>query len=127
MSPPAGVADGFDAGGDCIEPGECGPELVPATMIEVIDRTTPDRLPQLHPGSWIGGTFSTWIGHPEKSRGWQVLADVRENIEKSLATFRENFTNLRQTLHSVVEQQNVFLQFFAWFNVRENRHISKDG
>ena len=42
-----------------------------------------------------------------------VLVDVRENIEKSLATFRENFTELRQTLQSVVEQQDVFLQFFT--------------
>jgi hypothetical protein len=50
----------------------------PATLAELVDRADPSQLPRLHPGSWIGGTFSTWIGHPEKSRAWALLASVRE-------------------------------------------------
>jgi len=52
-------------------------ELVPATLAERAATETPRVIERLHPGSWIGGVFATWIGHPEKNRGWELLADVR--------------------------------------------------
>ncbi len=51
--------------------------LVPATLDHVAASVTPDSLDRLHPGSWINSVFATWIGHPEKTRAWKVLADVR--------------------------------------------------
>jgi alpha-amylase/alpha-mannosidase (GH57 family) len=55
-------------------------ELVPATLAERLEEEVPLQLQQLHPGSWIGGTFGTWIGHPEKNRGWEYLATVRSLV-----------------------------------------------
>ena len=55
-------------------------ELVPMTLAERLAQEVPLQLPKLHPGSWIGGTFGTWIGHPEKNRGWEYLATVRSLI-----------------------------------------------
>lgn len=55
----------------------------PATLAELVDRAEPSQLQRLHPGSWIGGTFSTWIGHPEKSRAWALLASVRELLPEN--------------------------------------------
>lgn len=40
-------------------------------------------LPRLRAGSWIYGSFSTWIGHPEKNRGWDLLAATRKKFEES--------------------------------------------
>jgi alpha-amylase/alpha-mannosidase (GH57 family) len=34
-------------------------------------------LPRVHPGSWIYGSFSTWVGHPEKNRAWELLERTR--------------------------------------------------
>ena len=51
-------------------------QLRPVTLAQRLDET-PRTLPRLHPGSWIGGTFGTWIGHPEKNRAWELLARVR--------------------------------------------------
>ena len=51
-------------------------QLRPATLAERLSET-PRTLARLHPGSWIGGTFGTWIGHPEKNRAWEILARVR--------------------------------------------------
>ena len=51
-------------------------QLRPATLSERLGEE-PCTLPKLHPGSWIGGTFGTWIGHPEKNRAWEVLSRVR--------------------------------------------------
>jgi alpha-amylase/alpha-mannosidase (GH57 family) len=52
-------------------------EIQPATLGERVADEVPLQLPRLHPGSWIGGTFGTWIGHPEKNRGWEYLRLVR--------------------------------------------------
>ncbi len=57
---------------------QAGPGLQPATLTEVAARLTPGELPRLHPGSWIRGTFSTWIGDPEKTSAWRLLAAVRD-------------------------------------------------
>jgi alpha-amylase/alpha-mannosidase (GH57 family) len=59
--------------------GRCD-ELVPMTLSQRLAEEVPLQLPRLHPGSWIGGTFGTWIGHPEKNRGWEYLATVRAAI-----------------------------------------------
>jgi len=55
-----------------------GPALRPATLSEVAASLTPAELPRLHPGSWIRDNFSTWIGHPEKTAAWRLLAAVRQ-------------------------------------------------
>lgn len=62
---------------------EASPTLEPATLSELTGRSEPQRLERIHPGSWIGGTFSTWIGHPEKSHGWKILAEVRDLVSQS--------------------------------------------
>ncbi|MBI3939999.1 MAG: hypothetical protein HY315_04125 [Acidobacteria bacterium] len=36
------------------------------------------ELEELHTGSWIQGELRTWIGHPEKNRAWELLAETRE-------------------------------------------------
>src|SRR5690606_8354486 len=28
-------------------------------------------------GSWVYGNFSTWIGHPDKNRAWDMLCDAK--------------------------------------------------
>jgi alpha-amylase/alpha-mannosidase (GH57 family) len=32
-------------------------------------------------GSWIYSTFSTWLGHPEKNRAWEVLSAARSFLQ----------------------------------------------
>jgi alpha-amylase/alpha-mannosidase (GH57 family) len=59
---------------------ESPPGLKPTTFDHVADTVSPARLERLHPGSWINSIFATWIGHHEKSRAWEVLADVRAAI-----------------------------------------------
>jgi len=61
---------------------DSGPELVPATLGAICEFAEPATLDRLHPGSWINSIFATWIGHPEKTRAWEVLAEVRKAIEK---------------------------------------------
>ncbi|MDR1451857.1 MAG: glycoside hydrolase [Helicobacteraceae bacterium] len=42
------------------------------------------ELSALQPGSWIYGSFSTWMGHSEKNRAWELLAQTRETAKQNL-------------------------------------------
>jgi alpha-amylase/alpha-mannosidase (GH57 family) len=42
-----------------------------------------ERLPSVLAGSWIYGNLATWIGHPEKNRGWDFLAKARAFLNES--------------------------------------------
>jgi alpha-amylase/alpha-mannosidase (GH57 family) len=37
-------------------------------------------LGRLPAGTWAGGNFRCWVGHPEKNRAWQLLARVRDGL-----------------------------------------------
>lgn len=39
----------------------------------------------LRAGSWIDGTFSTWIGDPVKNKGWEHLTSARHAVASHLA------------------------------------------
>jgi len=60
-----------------------GDDLQPETLADLARSSQPEVLDTLHPGSWINGVFATWIGHPEKTAAWRLLADVRDAIEQS--------------------------------------------
>ncbi len=36
------------------------------------------RVESITAGSWINGNFKIWIGHDEKNRGWELLADAAQ-------------------------------------------------
>jgi alpha-amylase/alpha-mannosidase (GH57 family) len=44
------------------------------TLRQRLEEEKPRSLPRLHPGSWIGASFATWIGHEEKCKAWELLA-----------------------------------------------------
>jgi UDPglucose--hexose-1-phosphate uridylyltransferase len=62
---------------------QSGPEIVPATLGALSETAEASTLDRLHPGSWINSIFATWIGDPEKTHAWEVLAEVRKAIEKA--------------------------------------------
>jgi alpha-amylase/alpha-mannosidase (GH57 family) len=37
-------------------------------------------------GSWVYGTFSTWIGDADKNRGWEVLVEAKRSFDEQLAS-----------------------------------------
>ena len=47
-------------------------------------------LENLTAGSWVYGTFSTWIGDTDKNRGWDMLGDVKKAYDKVMVTNRLN-------------------------------------
>lgn len=48
----------------------------------------PGDLPRLVAGSWVYGTFSTWIGEKDKNRGWDMLADAKRAFDRAVSENR---------------------------------------
>jgi len=44
------------------------------------------HLPVLKAGSWVYGSFSTWIGEPDKNAGWDLLVDAKLTYDKVIAS-----------------------------------------
>ncbi|MCU0523314.1 MAG: glycoside hydrolase [Elainella sp. Prado103] len=61
------------------------PMLELVTVSEFIDRFPPAlSLPahKLHSGSWVDGSFTTWIGDPSKNRAWDLLTQARQTLAR---------------------------------------------
>ncbi len=53
------------------------PHLALSTYSECLPASRAVTLKKLVAGSWVYGTFSTWIGDRDKNRGWEMLADAK--------------------------------------------------
>ncbi len=47
-------------------------------------------LARLVAGSWVYGSFSTWIGDADKNRGWDMLGDVKRVFDRAIESGRLN-------------------------------------
>lgn len=59
------------------------PDLKLVTVSEFLEQFPPTQtLPasQLHSGSWVDGSFTTWIGDPVKNRAWDLLTAARQTL-----------------------------------------------
>jgi len=61
------------------------PRLRLTTFSECLDESVPvNHLPHIVPGSWVYGTFSTWIGETGKNRAWEMLVDAKHAFDQSV-------------------------------------------
>jgi len=58
------------------------------TMDEIAKRDDAVALEKLASGSWIYGDFTTWSGHPEKNRAWELIFETKRaylNYQKTIS------------------------------------------
>ncbi len=85
------------------------PDLELATFdacLEMPSRTLGD----LVAGSWVYGTFSTWIGDPDKNRGWDLLCDAKAAYDQAVEDGRLQGEALRRA-----ERQLAYCEGSDWF------------
>ncbi len=85
------------------------PQLELTTFSDCLD-TAPVTLPVLTAGSWVYGTFSTWVGHAEKNRGWDMLGDAKRAFDAAVAAGRLTGDALR-----TAERQLAVCEGSDWF------------
>jgi len=66
------------------------PGLELTTFSECVERqpTAAPSLPDMVAGSWVYGTFSTWIGDPDKNRAWEMLVDAKASYDHVISSGR---------------------------------------
>lgn len=88
------------------------PQLELTTYSEILDQQqpTPVAMPHLVAGSWVYGSFSTWIGDHDKNRGWDMLCDAKRAVDHALLQSKFSATQLAQ-----VEKQLALCEGSDWF------------
>ncbi len=88
------------------------PQLELSTYSEILDKQQPEQLkiPRLVAGSWVYGTFSTWIGDKDKNRGWDMLCDAKRQVDVALS--KHSFTPERI---AQIEKQLALCEGSDWF------------
>ncbi|QWF70430.1 glycoside hydrolase [Methylomonas paludis] len=90
------------------------PRIELTTFSECLEQgETPTLLPKLVAGSWVYGTFSTWIGDADKNYGWDMLGDVKTAFDKAVAEGRlsDQQLNMAEAQLAVCEGSD----WFWWF------------
>ncbi|MCP3907131.1 MAG: glycoside hydrolase [Oceanicoccus sp.] len=67
-------------------------------------------LQQLVAGSWVYGTFSTWIGDQQKNRAWDMLVDAKQSYDRVIAE-----GHLTAGQRALAEQQLAICESSDWF------------
>jgi len=73
-------------------------------------KTQPTKLPSLVAGSWVYGSFSTWIGDSAKNRGWDMLIEAKQRFDYVVASGVLDAAEL-----SRAEQQLAVCEGSDWF------------
>jgi alpha-amylase/alpha-mannosidase (GH57 family) len=90
---------------------QIGLELV--TVSEFLEKFPPTAtLPseELHSGSWVDGSFTTWIGDPAKNRAWDLLTQARQILAKHPEATEENNPEAWDALYAAEGSD-----WFWWF------------
>ena len=83
------------------------------TVGEFIDKFPPtETIPtaQLHSGSWVDGSFTTWIGDPAKNRAWDLLKEARQVLANHPEATEENNPEAWEALYAAEGSD-----WFWWF------------
>ncbi|MGC9386164.1 MAG: glycoside hydrolase [Hydrogenovibrio sp.] len=63
------------------------PQVEMTTFSEVLDSgVRPRHLPMLKAGSWVYGSFSTWIGEADKNAAWDLLVAAKQTFDNVMAS-----------------------------------------
>lgn len=68
------------------------------------------RLERLIAGSWVYGTFSTWIGEAQKNRAWELLVEAKQAFDQVKAAGTLDGEQLR-----LAERQLAICEGSDWF------------
>jgi alpha-amylase/alpha-mannosidase (GH57 family) len=71
---------------------------------------TPVVMNHLVAGSWVYGTFSTWIGDRDKNRGWDMLCDAKQCADRVMAEKSFSPEKMAQ-----IEKQLALCEGSDWF------------
>ena len=99
---------------------ECHPYIKTTTFNECVQgieegggAVAMGKLHQLVSGSWVYGTFSTWIGSPDKNRGWDLLCEAKRSYDIVMNSGRLSAEEMRLATEQLADCEGS--DWFWWF------------
>ncbi|MDO9635391.1 MAG: glycoside hydrolase, partial [Thiobacillus sp.] len=86
------------------------PTLTVSTFAEQAERAPVKAMKRLAAGSWVYGSFSTWIGSEDKNRGWDYLVAAKEAYDGVVAAGKLNADQL-----ALADRQLAVCEGSDWF------------
>jgi len=87
------------------------PNVEMTTFSEAIKSgAKPLHLPVLKSGSWVYGSFSTWIGDRDKNRGWDLLVEAKQCFDEVVSG-----NNLTASEVTAATEQLAICEGSDWF------------
>jgi len=89
------------------------PNIQLVTVSEFLDKYPPTATingDRLHSGSWVDGSFTTWIGDPVKNRAWDYLVQARQTLARHPEATEENNPAAWEALYAAEGSD-----WFWWF------------
>lgn len=71
------------------------------------------ELKHLVAGSWVYGSFSTWIGEKDKNRGWDMLIDAKQAFDEAISDGRLEGERLEAAIRQLAICEGS--DWFWWF------------
>lgn len=89
------------------------------TFADVVKEQRLERLqlPQITAGSWVYGSFSTWIGSPDKNRAWDLLIEAKRAYDEAVGSGRLSARQLElATMQLAVCEGSDWFWWFGDYN-----------
>lgn len=89
------------------------PDIQLVTVSEFLEQfpaTAQIPTPELHSGSWVDGSFTTWIGDPAKNRAWDLLKAARDTLARHPEATEETNPEAWEALYAAEGSD-----WFWWF------------
>lgn len=83
------------------------------TVSEYLEKFPPIQtipIETLHSGSWVDGSFTTWIGDPVKNKAWDLLFEARQTLAKHPEATEDNNPEVWEALYAAEGSD-----WFWWF------------
>ncbi len=84
---------------------------------DIINENKGKKLENIVAGSWIYGNFTTWVGHEEKNKAWELLY-------KTLNDTKNNYNNLNEDKKQLMKKELHIAQGSDWFWWYGDDHFS---
>lgn len=82
------------------------------------------HLPVLKSGSWVYGSFSTWIGEPDKNKAWDLLVEAKQIFDLVLASGALSAVEVQQATEQLAICEGS--DWFWWFGDYNSSDSVKD-
>ena len=81
------------------------------------------ELPEICPGSWVYGSFSTWIGDADKNRAWDLLVEAKHEYDRVMAKAKlDKQQRLQITRQLGICEGSDWFWWFGDYNPTESVH-----